>query len=183
MYRITQLARKFGLSRSTLLHYDRIGLLSPSGRSGADYRLYSQAECERLETICAYRRAGLTIEDIRLLLDMKGNDTAVVLQRRLKLLGEEILAMQTKQRLLARMLRITASGGPQAGVDKETWVEMLRAAGMDNDAMERWHAEFERRAPDAHQQFLLSLGLDEKEVSFVRKCSAGFAPSRLNTRS
>jgi DNA-binding transcriptional MerR regulator len=30
MYHITQLARQFGLSRSTLLYYDRIGLLSPA---------------------------------------------------------------------------------------------------------------------------------------------------------
>jgi DNA-binding transcriptional MerR regulator len=87
MYRITQLARKFGLSRSTLLYYDRIGLLSPSGRSKADYRLYSPADCERLEAICAYRRAGLTMEDICSLLSLEGDDSSAVLQRRLKLLG------------------------------------------------------------------------------------------------
>jgi DNA-binding transcriptional MerR regulator len=173
MYRITQLAGKFGLSRSTLIYYDRIGLLSPSGRSGAGYRLYSAADCERLETICAYRRAGLTIEDISSLLSMKGDDTSAVLKRRLKVLGEEILILQAKQRLLARMLRITAAGGPQAGVDKETWVEMLRAAGMDNDAMQRWHVEFERRAPEAHHLFLISLGIDEKETQLIRKLSAG----------
>jgi len=39
MFLITELARKHGLSRSTLLYYDRIGLLTPSGRSEAGYRL------------------------------------------------------------------------------------------------------------------------------------------------
>ncbi len=173
MFRITTLARQFGLSRSTLLYYDRIGLLSPSVRSGADYRLYSPADRDRLETICAYRRAGLTIEDIRALLAMEGDDTSEVLQKRLKTLGEEICDLQAKQRLLAGMLRITAAGGPGAGVDKETWIAMLRAAGMDDNAMRRWHTEFERRAPEAHHRFLVSLGITEAEAMLIRRLSAG----------
>ena len=173
MYKITQLARRFGLSRSTLLYYDRIGLLSPSGRSESAYRLYSPADTERLETICTYRQAGLTMEDIAALLETAGNDTSAVLERRLRALGEEIRTLQTKQRLLARMLRITATGGPQAGVDKETWVAMLRAAGMDQDAMQRWHTEFERRAPEAHHRFLISLGIGENEALLIRRLSAG----------
>ncbi len=173
MYKITQLARQFGLSRSTLLYYDRIGLLSPSGRSEADYRLYSPADRERLEAICTYRQAGLTIEDISCLLAMKVDDTSAVLERRLRMLGEDIRALQTKQHLLARMLKIAAAGGPQADVDKETWVEMLRAAGMDEGAMQRWHVEFERRAPDAHHRFLISLGIEEKEALLIRTWSAG----------
>ncbi|HEY6838599.1 MAG TPA: MerR family transcriptional regulator, partial [Geobacteraceae bacterium] len=157
---------------STLLYYDRIGLLSPSGRSDAHYRLYSPKDRERLETICAYRQAGLTIEDIAALLVREGDDTSTVLEHRLKALGEEIRALQTKQRLLARMLRITATGGPEADVDKETWVAMLRAAGMDKEAMQRWHSEFERRAPEAHHRFLISLGIDEKEAQLIRSLSA-----------
>jgi len=47
MYRIRELAGLFGLSRSTLLYYDRIGLLSPSARSESGYRLYSAADRER----------------------------------------------------------------------------------------------------------------------------------------
>lgn len=172
MYRITQLARQFGLSRSTLLYYDRIGLLSPSGRSGADYRLYSPADRDRLGAICSYRRAGLTIEDIRILLDIPVDDTNQVLQCRLQRLGEDILDLQAKQHLLAKMLKITASGEPEAAVDKETWIAMLRAAGMNDEDMKRWHTEFERRAPEAHHSFLISLGISEAEALLIRKCSA-----------
>jgi DNA-binding transcriptional MerR regulator len=69
MYRITALARKFGLSRSTLLYYDRIGLLQPAGRSEAGYRLYSKGDVERLKTVCEYKQAGLAIDDIRRMLE------------------------------------------------------------------------------------------------------------------
>jgi MerR family transcriptional regulator, thiopeptide resistance regulator len=173
MFRIGQLARQFGLSRSTLLYYDRIGLLSPSGRSGAEYRLYSPEDRKRLESICAYRRAGLTIEDIRTLLALAGDDDAQVLGRRLRELGEEIRDLQAKQRLLAGMLKFSALGGPTAEVDKKTWVAMLRAAGMDDRAMDRWHAEFERRAPEAHHRFLISLGITEAEALLIRRSAAG----------
>lgn len=169
MYKITELARQFRLSRSTLLYYDRIGLLSPSCRSDAGYRLYSPADRQRLETICSYRQAGLTMEDIFSLLAKAGDDGASVLEGRLKSLGEEIRALQTKQRLLARILKFSVEGAAHAEVDKKTWVEMLRAAGMDDAAMQRWHAEFESRAPEAHHRFLLSLGIEEEEALAIRK--------------
>ena len=59
MLTIGRLARRFSLSRSTLLYYDSIGLLRPSGRSPANYRLYTERDRRRLELICRYREAGV----------------------------------------------------------------------------------------------------------------------------
>jgi DNA-binding transcriptional MerR regulator len=171
MYRITRLARQFGLSRSTLLYYDRIGLLSPSGRSEAGYRLYSPADRERLAAICGYRQAGLGIDDIRRLLATVEEGSETVIKKRLQEIGREIVGLQAQQRLLAGMLTLQSGGGLPAQVDKETWVEMLRAAGMDEQAMAQWHAEFERRAPEAHHAFLLSLGITEQEALQIRQWS------------
>jgi DNA-binding transcriptional MerR regulator len=172
MYRISQLARQFGLSRSTLLYYDRIGLLSPSGRSEAGYRLYAPADRDRLGEICSFRQAGLGIEDIAAILATDGDATADVLRQRLVTVGREIRALQTKQRLLAGMLRLQGQGGPPGSVDKEMFVELLRAAGMDDHAMRQLHVEFERRAPEAHHAFLLSLGIQEQEAEMIRRLSA-----------
>jgi MerR family transcriptional regulator, thiopeptide resistance regulator len=169
MFKITELARKLGLSRSTLLYYDRIGLLTPSGRSEAGYRLYSLNDRDRLATICSFRQAGLTIKDIRrvLLTDVDAN--SAVLQRRMRELGDEIRTLQTQQHLLGKMLQVQSLGELPVTVDKQAWIEMLRAAGMDEAAMRRWHTEFERRAPEAHHQFLLALGISEDEVLVIRK--------------
>jgi len=171
MFRITELARKFGLSRSTLLYYDRIGLLTPSGRSEAGYRLYSPNDRDRLAAICSYRQAGLTINDICRVLAMEEDANGIVLQRRLRELGEEIRSLQTQQHLLAKMLQVHALGELPVTVDKQAWIEMLRAAGMDDAAMRIWHAEFERRAPEAHHQFLLALGISETEALCIRNLS------------
>ena len=178
MYSITELARAFGLSRSTLLYYHRIGLLAPSARTRSNYRRYSAEDRGRLETICTYRRVGLSLEDIKTLLATAQDETTEVLQRRLRNLGEEVLALQAQQRLLTEMLQVKALGWQAATVDKTAWVTMLRAAGMSDTAMDAWHREFELRAPEAHHSFLLSLGITELEVLLIREQSriAGRTP-------
>ena len=172
IYTISKLARSFGLSRSTLLYYDRMGLLSASGRSAAGYRIYSEGDRRRLERICSYRRAGLSIEEIRGVLASTGEPSAEVIEGRLRCIGNQIQELKTRQRLLASMLTGISRGGCPLSVDKRMWVEMLRAAGLDDRAMDRWHAEFEARAPEAHHEFLLSLGIPEKEAAEIRSWSA-----------
>jgi DNA-binding transcriptional MerR regulator len=171
MFRISELARQFGLSRSTLLYYHRIGLLTPEGRSEAGYRLYSRSDRERLEAVCSLRQAGLGIEDIKSIMATAGDDTSTIIRHRLLAVGREIRNLQSKQRLLAGMLKLQEQGAPLSAVDKEMFVELLRAAGMDEDAMCRLHAEFERRAPEAHHNFLLMLGISENEINLIRRLS------------
>lgn len=167
---ISKLGRLFGLSRSTLLYYDRIGLLTPSGRTRAGYRSYSEADRLRLERICGFRRAGLALDEIRAIC-ASGTPSAALLEKRFHQIGEEIRLLKVKQGLLSRMLAGLASAKYPAAVNRELWVEMLRAAGMDDRAMARWHAEFEERAPEAHHEFLLSLGIPEGEVVEIRNWS------------
>ena len=168
-FTISILSRQFGLSRSALLYYDRIGLLSPGARTPSRYRSYSDADYRRLERICLLRKAGLKLEDIRTILLSDGKPSADVLGRRLQEIGDEILDLKAKQGLLVGMLKNVASDGGASIVDKAMWVDMLRAAGMDDDAMARWHTEFEQRAPHAHHEFLLSLGILEEEALRIRQ--------------
>ena len=168
---ITQLAKSCGLSRSTLLYYDRIGLLRATDRTGSGYRLYGAAERKRLQRICALRQAGLALADIRTMLAGARKPRATVVARRLEEIGGQVRDLRVKQRLLAGMLDKLARGAVPPQVDKAPWVDMLRAAGLDQVAMHRWHAEFERRAPEAHQDFLQSLGIPEAEIRRIRAWS------------
>ena len=63
---IGQLARRFGLSRSALLHYDRVGLLRPEQRTGNSYRRYGPASVERLTRIVELRSAGMPLTRLRM---------------------------------------------------------------------------------------------------------------------
>ncbi|MFN7957231.1 MAG: MerR family transcriptional regulator [Holophagaceae bacterium] len=171
MLTISALARRFGLSRSALLHYDRIGLLRPSGRSAKDHRRYSEADAARLEAICTYRRAGLPLEAIGTLLSDSGRLTAILRERLVALEGE-MATLRGQQRLVAGLLREPDLLEGLQAMDKATWVALLRASGFTEADMDRWHEAFERTAPDRHQRFLAFLGIPPGEISGIRNRAA-----------
>lgn len=170
-FSISQLARRFGLSRSTLLYYDRIGLLRAGGRTAAGYRLYGGREQRRLERICELRRAGLAMRDVRILLGDAPGPRADVIARRLAEVAKQIVALRNQQRLLVSLHQGVSRKPLPPLLDKAAWVEMLRQAGMNELAMHRWHTEFEQRAPAEHEQFLASLGIPPQEITLIREHS------------
>jgi len=105
-----------------------------------------------LQRIGHFPEAGLSLKEIRAVLSSSGRPGTRLLETRLRETAQEIVGLKNQQRLLAGMLRQVTSGKRPAIVDVELWVEMLDAAGMDEDGRRRWHAEFERRAPLAAEQ-------------------------------
>ena len=61
---VGDVARMAGVTVRTLHHYDDIGLLRPSGRSPAGYRLYEHHDLERLQELLFYRELGLGLDEI-----------------------------------------------------------------------------------------------------------------------
>lgn len=89
-YSISQLCRQFSLSRSTLLYYDTIGLLKPSSRGYNNYRRYSQEDVKRLEQICTYRQTGISLKEIKSLLEASEGTIKETLEKRLDELNSGI---------------------------------------------------------------------------------------------
>ena len=69
---VGQVAESFGVTVRTLHHYDAEGLVVPSARTRAGYRLYTDADLSRLATVVTYRRLGLPLTEVRALLDGDG---------------------------------------------------------------------------------------------------------------
>lgn len=57
-------------------------------------------------------------------------------------------------------------------ITRETWVSMLKAAGLDEKGMKNWHIKFEKTSPDAHQDFLESSGIEKDEIKSIRDWSS-----------
>lgn len=163
-----QLAREAGLARSSLLHYEALGLLVPSGRSAAGYRLYDHSQRERLRAIRAYRAAGLSLAAIRELLKSHGDAAAQILERHLMELNEEIARLKHRQKAIATLLAQPSFRRRKRPRGKDTWVALLRRAGFDDADMDRWHADFEAENPALHAAFLSSLGLTEEQAQAIR---------------
>jgi len=90
MLKVGDLAKKTGLTIRTLHHYHDIGLLVPSGRSEAGYRLYRERDVARLHAIQALRQFGLTLAEIGELLDTEGISLQSVVSRQIRALDQEI---------------------------------------------------------------------------------------------
>jgi len=172
-YSISQLARSFGLSRSTLLYYDRIGLLCAFERTSAGYRVYTQNEFNRLERISIFRNAGLSLEDVRELLSSGAAPSVKILENRIQDIEDQILFLRGQQHAIIAMLKKMTDGSFKLIVDKKMWVKMMEAAGMDESSMAKWHTEFEHNAPKAHKEFLMSLGIPKDEVRKIQEWSRG----------
>ena len=170
-YSISQLADAFGLSRSTLLYYDRIGVLYASERTASGYRRYTEQDYGQLERICLFRDAGLALADIKKMLSGGSNPSSSILEKRLRDLDKEILELRTQQHVITAMLKNMSSEDFTPAIDRKAWVEMLESAGMDERGMKTWHAEFERRSPETHYGFLLSLGIPECEARRIQRWS------------
>ncbi|MEU8621547.1 MerR family transcriptional regulator [Streptomyces sp. NPDC048623] len=76
--RVAELA---GVSVRTLHHYDEIGLVQPSARTGSGYRAYSAADVERLREVLGYRRLGFGLRVIAELVDDPASDAVAHLRR------------------------------------------------------------------------------------------------------
>ena len=168
---VTSLARSCNLARSTVLYYESIGLLTRPRRSAGNYRVYSEKDLERLRQICTYRDAGLTLADIRSILDAPGSDAAGVLRRRLTELSAGIERLRENQRTIARLLKTTNQFRRLPVVTKEKFTAVLRASGFSEADMRRLHTEFEANAPNEHQEFLEFLHIPEEEIRSIREWS------------
>ena len=168
MLTITQLARQCGISRATILYYEREELLTPTFRSENGYRRYGDREIERLKAIVSYRSYGLPVANIRSMLDRKkGVSQFQILRDHLNELGKEIDLLRKQQKAIIALLQ-EPKLLEENMVTKDRWVEIMQAAGFDEAAMVTWHQKFEEMEPSEHHKFLESLGLDSEEIERIR---------------
>lgn len=110
-YSIGQLARAVGVPTSTVRFYERAGLLKPSGRSGANYRFYTQQSLERLQFIKSAQAVGLSLDDVDKMLDLAGESkepcraVVTLAERRLAEVREKIEHLQTVEKTLAKAVQ------------------------------------------------------------------------------
>jgi len=176
-YRISELGKAFGLSRTALLYYHSIGLLSPSERTGSGYRVYSESDYRKLQTICVYRRTGMPLKAIRKIVDSRRPDSVPsgILEHRLEQINELIAGLERQRKVLLAML----GGGDEwtgEAAGPEKFIEILRGLGFSDGDLRDWHAKLEREMPDFHGGLLALLGFSPEEVQRIRSGNAAAGP-------
>lgn len=167
MYTITQLARLCNVSRTTILYYERTGLLLPAQRSDNGYRLYKHEQVERLKAVLSYRSFGVPVADIEPLLRSTDNmEQQALLKNQFAALEDEIQRLKKQQHAIIALL---GQKSKPAIISKQRWTELMAATGMTEEDMLQWHIQFESMEPQGHQKFLESLGIAPDEIVRLRQ--------------
>lgn len=146
---VGQTARTVGVSVRTLHHWDEIGLVSPTARTWAGYRLYGADDIARLQRVLVYRELGMKLADIGRLIDNDAVDETDHLVAQRELLCARIDRLQEMVSAVDRMMEANEMN------EKLTPQEQAEAFGSQWDdrfaeeAEERWGDTDEWRQSEA----------------------------------
>lgn len=135
MYLISELAAKAGISRTTLLYYEKLGLINGQ-RLDNGYRYYSENDLQRLLLIQQLQSAGLSLKECEQCLDAKLSRS--LLENRLTQLNHEI--------------------------DKKIQARELLLALLGERPQRELHYSLSQSAPSAYLNWLSTQGYSEKEA-------------------
>lgn len=109
VYQANQFARRAGVTVRTLHHYDRMGLLRPSRRTQAGYRLYAERDLARLEQIVALKFIGFPLKQIRELLNRNPLELGAALRLQRTIIEEKRRRLALAVEAIERAERVVSS--------------------------------------------------------------------------
>jgi DNA-binding transcriptional MerR regulator len=142
MYQISELAESVGLSRATLLYYEKLGLLTGK-RQANGYCVYTDADRQRLRLMQQLQAGGLSLQECQACLDGKLDHD---------MLGQRLETLECE-------------------IADKTRARDLLAALLGRGSLKDWHEEVERVAPDLHRAWLMTQGFSSEEAARVAKLS------------
>jgi len=152
-YTVRQLAKMAGVSVRTLHHYDQIGLLEPSSRTEAGYRLYMEKDLLRLQQVLFYRELDFPLDAIRTILDLPGFNQIEALRDHRRMLSERAERLARLLRTVDRTIARLTGEDKMPLTDEELYEgfspkEKEQLKGYEVEERERWGetaAESQRR--------------------------------------
>ncbi len=127
VFKVGDLAKQTGVSVRTLHYYDEIGLLSPSHRTEAGYRVYGEDDIIRLQQIVSLRQIGFSLEQIRDCLEQEQFSPHQVVQLHLSQLREQ---MALQQQLLVRLEAISTRLQTTEAISIQDFIQLIEVTTM-----------------------------------------------------
>jgi len=156
-YHAREFARLAGVTVRALHHYDRLGLLQPSGRSDAGYRLYTDRDLVRLEEIVALKFIGFTLNQIQELLNRKNIDLAATLRQQREILAEKRHGLDRTLQAIEQAEQIVACGEAADAAlrkiieviqvqNKKDWMQKYYTQEQLDGLRKRWSPEVQEQS-------------------------------------
>ena len=170
---VSQLARRTGVTVRTLHHYEACGLLQPSARSAAGYRLYGEAELRRLQHIVSLKALGLTLDAIRGSLDTDAPSLVEAVWRQTRRLRETIAHQHALLRRLENLQRRLAAG---EAIDGDILLKTIEASTI----MENYLTTEQQQAVQRRGEMLGAARIREVEQAWPQVIAGMTAALQLD---
>ena len=181
---VGEVARLAGVTVRTLHHYDEVGLLRPSGRSAAGYRVYGDDDLVRLQHILGYRELGFALDAIAGILDDPELDPVDHLRQQHALVMDRIGRLQQQLAAIEKALEARQMG---ILLNPEEMFEVFGdfdPAEHEAEAQERWgdtgaYRESRRRTSSYGKADWLQIKAESEETvaRLLRAMQEGLAPT------
>ncbi len=172
-----------GVSVRTLHHWDQIGLVRPSGRSAAEYRLYAPGDITRIHRVLVYRETGLSLAEVAAILDDPAADEQAHLQRQRAALQARIARLYEMVSAVDAMMEARTMGNAltpqeQAELFGKDWnPEWALEAEQRWGGTEQWRQSQERQAGFTKADWQrIKAGTDALEADLGAAVRAGVLP-------
>jgi DNA-binding transcriptional MerR regulator len=136
----SEFAERSGVTVRTLHHYDRLGLLKPSRYTEAGYRLYGERDFARLQQIVMLKFIGLSLKEIKGLLDQRELDLRATLRLQRRIIESRRRHLGTVIEAIERAEQAMRAGDEHAW---ETFKQIIEVINMQNDMewMRKYYTE------------------------------------------
>ena len=182
-YSVGQVSDLAGVTIRTLHHYDEIGLLSPSGRSAAGYRIYEEVDLERLRQILFYRELGFTLEEIATIVDDPRTDAIGHLRHQRGLLTQRIERLRAMVAAIDHEMEAKTMGIRLTPEERFEVFGDFDPGEYAEEAKQRWggteaYRQSQRRVATYTKEDWLRIKAEEEEVraNLAAAFMAGLAP-------
>jgi MerR family transcriptional regulator, thiopeptide resistance regulator len=172
--RVGEVARATGLTVRTLHHYDEIGLLVPSERSSAGYRLYSAGDVRRLYRILALRGMGFTLDEIAGTLEREGGDPRQAVRRHIERLDEQLRLTHRLRERLTRILDVLDQAGEPS---TDQFIDAIEVMTM----IERYYTPEQLERLERRAQELGEEGMQRAQAEWAELIAAVEAERAVGT--
>jgi Predicted transcriptional regulators len=133
--KISEFARKSGVTVKTLLHYDKIGLLKPSSKTEAGYRIYCDDDFIKLQQVTTLKFIGLSLEEITQLINEKMPDMQSMISIQTK-------ALEDKKRQIEAVITALNKAEKQiknnAFLEVQQLIDIIKLSKMETIAKQRF---------------------------------------------
>jgi len=167
LYLARSFAARTGVTVRTLHHYDRLGLLKPSRRTPAGYRLYSDHDVARLQQIVTLKFIGMPLKQIKGVVGDRSVPLAVTLGRQRQLLEERRRQMDRAIRAL-RAAEKVARNTPDP--DPEAFRKVIQVIEMTNNM--DWTRQYYSESAQAKIEERAALWNPEMQAGITQQWSA-----------